>query len=356
MNKFGLLVIGIFLAACQPTTPAGPPTVTVSSLADSGAGSLRETLSSAEVGSVVSLKGLTGTLTLASELVVSKNLTLEGGSGVVLSGDGKTRVLNVAAGSSVTLKGLKLTGGKSLAATSSNLKARAAIAGQGGIIFNAGTLVIQTGTEISGGEATQGGGVYNAGALTLEGGIIKGNKAVGTATGQGRGGGIYSELETTLNITGGSIEGNSAASNGGGVRAEAKINMSGGTIKNNTASYRGGGVMVTSGATFTFSGGSIEGNTVPGGALEPAAAYGAGVFNVGAFTMSNGTIKNNVSNRAGGGVMNAEISATFTLIGGKIEGNTASNGGGVFTSVNGMFTKNGGTVTGNTPNDIFSAQ
>jgi hypothetical protein len=53
-----LFVLGLALAACQPTTPAGPPTVNVSSLADAGAGSLRETLSSAEAGSVVSLKGL----------------------------------------------------------------------------------------------------------------------------------------------------------------------------------------------------------------------------------------------------------------------------------------------------------
>jgi hypothetical protein len=405
MNKFCLLVLGIFLAACQPTTPAGPPTVTVSSLADSGAGSLRETLSSAEAGSVVSLKNLTGTLTLASELVINKNLTLEG-SGVVISGDGKTRVLNVAAGSNVTLKGLKLSNGKNLAATSAGLAARAAIAGQGGIIFNAGTLVLQAGTEISGGEASLGGGIYNAGTLTLEGGVIKGNKAVGTATGQGRGGGVFNEKGATFTISSGTIQSNSSEINSGGVETAGTLTMSGGSVENNTTAISGGGISIVYGGSFTLTGGTIKNNSstrdatmvgdnfggggvnnngtfkMQGGTISGNKnKYGAGVVNFdqgngatfefsggtivnnstlgigsgggiatfgGNFVMTNGVVQNNTTSKEGAGIViggNAEIS------GGEIKSNTASSGAGLSIYKNGKLTLKGGTIQGNTATD-----
>jgi hypothetical protein len=348
-----LFVLSLALAACQPTTPTGPPTVTVSSLADAGAGSLRETLSSAEAGSVVSLKGLTGTLTLASELVVSKNLTLEGGAGVVLSGDGKTRVLNVAAGSNLTLKGVKLTGGKSLAATSSGLTTRAAVTGQGGIIFNAGTLVIQTGTEVSGGEAMLGGGIFNAGTLTLEGGVIKNNKvvgAIGTTQEQGYGGGIYNAEAGTLSISSGDVQSNSATVIGGGIHNEGTFKMTAGNIEANSAAYTGAGVENIGSGVFSFSGGTIQSNTATG-AIDPQESYGGGVANEATFNMTGGTIKGNKATRAGAGVVNWKT-ATFTMTNGTIEGNqttgTVDNGGGGILNYLGIFKMSGGTIQNNT--------
>lgn len=73
---------------------------------------------------------------------------------------------------------------------------------------------------------------------------------------------------------------------------------------------RGGGVYVCTDANFTINGGTVSGNT--------ATNYGGGV-RVG----SNGT---------------------FTMNGGEITGNAAASGKGVHTDTAGTFTQNGGTV------------
>ena len=94
-------------------------------------------------------------------------------------------MIDLAAGSSVTKKGLKLINGKSVVApASSGIQPRAAIPGQGGVIYNEGTLVLKD-TEISGGEAFAGGGIYNqtGATLTLESGSIKNN--IATSVGGG---------------------------------------------------------------------------------------------------------------------------------------------------------------------------
>jgi hypothetical protein len=96
-----------------------------------------------------------------------------------------------------------------------------------------------------------------------------------------------------------------------------------------------GGVFVA-GGTFTMSGGKINGNTT--------FSEGGGVnVNSGTFTMSNGEISGNTASRGGG----VYINGTSTMSGGKICGNTASSdGGGVY--ISGTFTMNDGDISGNT--------
>jgi hypothetical protein len=105
---------------------------------------------------------------------------------------------------------------------------------------------------------------------------------------------------------------------GGAVRvASGRFNMSGGTITGNTADYNGGGVFVESGS---------PGN--PG------------------FVMSGGTIMENTAAR-GGGVFVASTSARFTMGDGTIRSNIADDyGGGVFVASGGIFTKEGGNIFG----------
>jgi hypothetical protein len=97
--------------------------------------------------------------------------------------------------------------------------------------------------------------------------------------------------------------------------------------------------------TFTMSGGAVSGNT---------ASDGGGVsIQRGTFTMSGGMVSgNNASSESGyggqGGGVVAEDSGTFVMNGGMVSGNTASYGGGVFVQRSGTFVMNGGMVSGNT--------
>ena len=106
-----LILLTLTLAACGgggtgTPTPVGTP---VTSLADSGAGSLRDTLAAAKSGDTLRLTG-TGTLTLASPLSIDKNVTIIA-TGVTIDAAGKGRALNVAKGATVTMQGGTITSG-----------------------------------------------------------------------------------------------------------------------------------------------------------------------------------------------------------------------------------------------------
>ncbi len=115
--------------------------------------------------------------------------------------------------------------------------------------------------------------------------------------------------------------------------------MYGGSItKNKSTTSDAGGGGVCNLASFTMSGGTISGNS--------ASQYGGGVFTSynAVFTMSGGTISGNSASLFGGGVCNL---ASFTMSGGTITGNSSKYGGGVFTNYNAVFTMPGGTISGN---------
>ena len=91
---------------------------------------------------------------------------------------------------------------------------------------------------------------------------------VGTVTHSNDGEGYGVELSNgAFNMYGGSITGNTATNNGGGVYVSGggTFNMLGGEITGNTAAGSGGGVYVSNGigsiGKFTMSGGEISGNT-----------------------------------------------------------------------------------------------
>src|SRR5947209_7477623 len=87
-----------------------PSTLTVTSIADKGAGSLRADIAAAQNGdTIVFAPSLNGqTITLKSELFINKNLTITGpGAGqLTVSGNNNSRVFEVASGTQVSLSGL----------------------------------------------------------------------------------------------------------------------------------------------------------------------------------------------------------------------------------------------------------
>lgn len=86
-------------------------TIAVTSLADSGAGSLRQAIESAAANDTIDLTGLTGTITLASSIELNKPLTLNGpgASRLSISGGDAVRIFDQSTASNETVVFRKMT-------------------------------------------------------------------------------------------------------------------------------------------------------------------------------------------------------------------------------------------------------
>lgn len=144
-----------------------------------------------------------------------------------------------------------------------------------------------------------------------------------------------------FNMHGGSITGNDADANGGGVYVYGgSFNMTGGSITGNTATNNGGGVYL-GGGSFTMIGGSITGNI-------SANSNGGGVYVAGgSFIMTDGSITRNTASTNSGGV-SVVGSGSFTMTGGSITGNTANNYAGILVSNNNVTLGGKANITDNT--------
>ena len=153
---------------------------TVLNTADSGPGSLREAIETANVTIGVADTILfdsalnAGIITLATPLGVTDDLTIQGPGAdlLTLSGGSLTQVLKVLDPSvSLSLDGLTIADG----VTTRGFGTPSDQANGGGI-YNAGTLTVSHST-ISGNTANQGGGIYSSGTSTVSNSVISGNTA-----------------------------------------------------------------------------------------------------------------------------------------------------------------------------------
>ena len=134
-------------------------------------------------------------------------------------------------------------------------------AADGYVIRNNGTLIIidsgdseAAGTIRGGWNTGDGGGIYNTGTLNLQGGLIETNKS------GGNGGGIYNA--GTVNMTGGTIRLNSADTGGGGVHVSESANLvvSGSpTVENNTKGELANNINLAGNAVIQVDGALAEG-------------------------------------------------------------------------------------------------
>jgi hypothetical protein len=203
--------------------------------------------------------------------------------------------------------------------------------GAGGVRMNAAaSRFTMDGGTISGNLCSEGGGVRIAGGIfTMNGGLVSDN--IGGDGFTGGGGVCLYGADTVFNMKGGAISDNGSTYIGGGVSIlgnRAKFNMDGGVISGGWIgrSSGGGGAVYAQGfeSEINMSGGTISGNT---------SHYGAGVLlfhhkNI-TFTMTGGLITGNSATNNGGGVY-IQSTCTFNMIGGEITGNTAPYGGGVY--------------------------
>jgi len=175
-------------------------TLTVTSLADSGAGSLREAISAANASVGVAdtiVFSISGTITLASRLPdIQDDVTIIGrGQNITIDGNNAVQVLFVGAGKTLRLTGVTIVNGHCVSPCS------------GGAILNVGTLEVSAST-FSGNSALLGGAIHNFGTLKVSGSTFAGNSA--------RFGGAIHNFDT-LAVTDSKFLNNSAARAGGAI-------------------------------------------------------------------------------------------------------------------------------------------
>lgn len=244
------------------------------------------------------------------------------------------RVISVEKDSTLNLKGGMITTPR-------------ALGNDGHVIFSQGAVYISGGYVTNGNGGGWGGGLCITGAnasLEMTGGVVAGNKAAS-------GGGIFANNGATLELSGGVISGNATYENditdgydvgdggyGGGVYTQgASVTISdSANITNNRAEARiankdrynkgllgGGGIASTNGGTLFMTGGSVTANYSyeAGGGIYAGLPNGQGV----AFTMSSGFIAGNMSDNAEGGGLRISGDTTGDINTGDNNAENASN-------------------------------
>src|SRR5262249_19303167 len=262
------------LEALEDRTVPSQVSLTVSSLADSGPGTLRDAILTADAGShsdkfTIGFS-VTGTIDLQSPLPDLNNtiaiqgpgassLTVEPAAGALFA----SAVVTVDPGQTASLSGLTIANGNArgiankgtLTITGSTIAGNSAPfpAPFGGGIFNGGTLTVRGRNHSGNSAAYYGGGIFNGGTLTVSGCTISGNTAGYD------GGGIWN-LEGTANISGCTLSGNSAFEGGSIANFGGAMTVGDSTISGNSALF-GGGIYNNPLATLTIKGGTLSGNS-----------------------------------------------------------------------------------------------
>jgi hypothetical protein len=365
--------------------------VTVTSLADAGAGSLRQAIALANAGDTIQFASvLSGAIVFGTPLALSKDVSIVGNGAIALDGNDATVVLQISSGTQVTLENLIVQRGRNVAGggiynaghvTLSHCILRNNHAASGGALFVEnlpGSGYVMGDTFVIDNEATgTGGGIYDAGQLDsgIARGEISGNRSLGS------GAGICLVSRQTLTIDHTTIAGNQAMSTlsrGGGVAllGGGTISIGYSTVAANNANY-GGGMYIEPGGTMNLSASLIDGNVADtdgggisllGGTLNAlnstfannfAAEAGAGIFLVNAFTfdamatLSSSTVAYNHSFTNGGGVsvLSGNLSLQYTLVAGNISP-TDPDIQGAFTSFGLNLVQTRGTSSGYIASDL----
>jgi hypothetical protein len=289
-------------------------TLTVSTSADSGNGSLRNALKNSRSGDIIKFSlPANATITLTSgELLVSKSVSIVGpGAGsLFVNGNAAARVFHINPGGSVTIAGLTIGNG---------LAAGKGWSAFGGGIYNDHAALTVSSCTLAGNVATDGGGaIFNNGTssrptsatarLTVVNCTFSGNSAH-------HGGGIESDgsgASATATILGSTFNGNYGDTYGGALAngPGSSLNIRNCTISGNAAGAGfGGGGIENFGGTVTVLCSTLVGNSVPSG------DHGAGILTEGGTLTIGSTIFDN-SNSPGDNIhLDATGAGTVTSLG-----------------------------------------
>lgn len=223
---FALAALAVLAVLPLLSASAQAGTCTVTSLADSGVGTLRDHITNPTCD-VINF-GVGGVITLTSgQLTIDRNLTINGpGANLLTVGRSASaaefRIFQVISGLTVNISGLTISSGR-------------VSFDNGGGIYNDGNLTV-TNSAISNNFATfHGGGIINGGNLTVTNSTFSGNYSAG-----GNGGGIGNWIYLTVKNS--TFTSNYTGTDGGGIWSQGNATIANSTFSGNIADNGGGGL------------------------------------------------------------------------------------------------------------------
>ncbi len=323
------LVAGAAIAFGAAIVPASAhaATFTVTSTSDSGAGTLRDAIASANATSGADTIDFTvsGTITLTTgDLVITESVTIDGpgSSSLTISGNDSSRIFAISDGSSgttqnVTIDGVTLTAGFS--------------ASDGGAIFSTENLTI-TDAVLTDNVADSGGAIdqANASSLTLTNVTLSSNQA-------GQRGAIRCSNMSNVTLSNVRVSDNSATNfeGAGGFSNIGTLVIEDSTFENNTAPLVAGPILFQANLTVpatirrtTISGNiaddwcggirllsttaTIESSTISGNVATTGNGGGLYLY-ASSITLKNSTVVNNTAGANSGNIFLYDVGTSLTI-------------------------------------------
>ena len=289
--------------------------LTVTTTSDTGPGSLRERIEATGIGdTIVFASSVTGMITLTNGDLILRRTTFIDGPGpnvLTISGFGSNGVFQIANFGDYRISGLTVANGASWAGN--------------------------------------GGGIYNDGSLTVLNSTISSNQAT-------LGGGILNNLNTaTLTIINSTIAGN-IASSGGGILASGSLAMTNCTISGNRAigGFGNGGMGSGSGGglynldSLALYSCTVASNLAAGSSFD----FGGGIYDSGTtLLLRSCTVAGNEADFGGG--LSGSGNLGNTILAGNIAGTDPDCSGFIISSdYNLIQNTSGATITGTTAHNL----
>jgi predicted outer membrane repeat protein len=273
-----------------------------------------------------------GTGTYVENVVITRSVAIVGAgttgpASTIVDGNHSGRVFSIeSVNATVGLASLSVTRGKT---------DYGAGTGQGGGIYNEGTLTIHDLLIVDNQSDTgRGGGIHNVGTLTLTNSIVDFNSAT-------YGGGLYNASSATATIIDSQISGHHEVSYGSGIFSEGTLTVTGCEIRYNSV-LRSGGFLGTGGGMWLSGHATIEDSVIH----SNYSGHGGGIYVEadGVVEIDNSQVLTNTAGGIdapdhslygfGGGIRSWGV---LTITHSKVNGNNASgfwsnqygNGGGI---------------------------
>ncbi len=284
-------------------------------------GAIQDMIDNAADGGAVTI----GAGTFSETLTVNKNLTIKGSSGtetILQPGAAEQRVITVAAGKSLSLQDLTVTGGQTPSGGVG-----------GGVLLQDGGLTLLR-VRITNNSADYGGGVNVNNGLT-----VTGTQFVENAAGDSGGALTRWNKGYTILISGAVFQNNTSESKGGAALVNSSLNLADSTLSGNMV--QSGGQNTSGGGIYTTSPVTVTGCTFTGNqaqCTECTNPMGGGLSielspdDLSISTVTDSTFSSNWA-WMGGGIFASSGIATISRS--VFEDNSAGYGGGLYAHVNG---------------------
>jgi predicted outer membrane repeat protein len=250
-----------------------------------------------------------------TNLTITKNMNITGQSqqGTIINGNNTNWIFYINNGVTVNIQNLTLTNGSTTT-------------GDGGAIYNEGTLTVNNST-FTNNNATYGGAISNRGTMTINNSTFTNNNATSW-------GGAISNRGVNMTVTGSTFIGNTATIGGGAIYTKGTMVITGNAFTNNTANEEGGAIH--NGGTLTVTGSTFTNNNATNG--------GGAISNEGTLTVNNSTFINNNATNVGGAIYNE---GTLTVNNSTFTNNNATYGGAIYNYNQGTLTVTSSTFINN---------